>query len=278
MMIGYFQAPNLIFDNAALTIYQKMVLFYLCRAGNNGASAYPSYKTIAQKCAMSLSKAKETVKKLESMGVLVVWRRREDKWHNKTNIYTINLQAVPIMVSDVGPNRECADMDGVSQTPHSPQNTPHSPQENRGVVHDIDPIKNHTNKNQYKEPDIKNHSLGCAASPCSGAISFDEYKNQYQKDKDPDAIQAVELFIDYRKSVYGEHKPMSVQSWDEAVDKALVFYIMHDDEYQGGSEEIDLFRAMVELYFQKKYADGCDYSIAHFNSPRLKAILAHEVS
>jgi hypothetical protein len=47
MEVPYFQVPNAIFEMDNLNLYEKSVYIYLCRCGNHGAQAFPSYQTIA---------------------------------------------------------------------------------------------------------------------------------------------------------------------------------------------------------------------------------------
>jgi DnaD/phage-associated family protein len=97
MNLPYFQAPNDIFDlTVSLTIYQKIVYLYLCRCSNQGAQAFPSYKTIADKCGMSRRKAIDTVRELIEFNLLTKENRKtgtlkdSPKDINDTNLYILN--------------------------------------------------------------------------------------------------------------------------------------------------------------------------------------------
>lgn len=170
-MESFFQAPNEIFDTD-LTIYQKMVLAYLYRAGNNGRPIFPSYATIAIKCGMSRAKAVNTIKELERLGILSVIRRRKDEYAN-TNLYHINRQAIcaHTAAGDIYHDNglaDCPGKQGVSpgtqDIPPGTQDIPTGTQDIPGVVYGVYPINNQSINNQYKETDINNIDSSAAAS------------------------------------------------------------------------------------------------------------------
>jgi len=85
--IPYFQAPNAIFELEQVTGKSELlILLYLCRCGNQGAKAFPSYQTIGTKCRMSRKWAIETVKILVKLKLLT-----KEVTPYKSNTYTINL-------------------------------------------------------------------------------------------------------------------------------------------------------------------------------------------
>lgn len=94
MSVPYFQVPNSIFD-VGLNNYQLVVYMYLCRCGNHGGTAFPSYKTIAEKCGISKRKAIDTVKELEVIGLLTKTTRPKDNNDNLSNIYEVNTPSAP---------------------------------------------------------------------------------------------------------------------------------------------------------------------------------------
>lgn len=182
-MDRFFQAPNEIFESG-LNMYQKMVLTYLYRAGNNDAPIFPSYATIAEKCGMSRAKAVNTVKELKALGILTVTRRIEDERRNVSNLYNINRRAISAPSGNgVYPDNGRTISPGIQDVPQStrdilpgtqdlptgtqdvptgtrdlptgtrdlPAGTPGVP----GVVNSVYPINNQSINNQYKETDIK---------------------------------------------------------------------------------------------------------------------------
>ena len=93
MNVPYFQVPNDIFDYG-LTPNQLAVYFYLCRCGNHGGTAFPSYHKIAQKCGVCKSTAIKTVNLLTNVGLLVKKLRPLKNENNLTNIYEVSLPSV----------------------------------------------------------------------------------------------------------------------------------------------------------------------------------------
>ncbi len=95
MKVPYFQVSNNIFE-IGLEKHELLVYFYLARCGNNGAKAFPSYQTIADKCGMSRSKAIRTIKTLEGRQLIKKKVRKGFRVkNNKSNTYVVehNIQA-----------------------------------------------------------------------------------------------------------------------------------------------------------------------------------------
>ena len=88
---GYFQVDNQIFDNDTLELgtYDKIVYIYLSRCGNQGARAFPSYKTIGKKCGMHRLTAIKAVKHMEEQGLLKVERSKDSPMKNNSNLYEL---------------------------------------------------------------------------------------------------------------------------------------------------------------------------------------------
>ena len=90
MKVPYFQVPNKIFDVEEIGKCEKLVYMYLARCSNQGSKAFPSYKTIAEKCSMSRRKAIDSVKKLKELELVEKQERKYKPDMNKTNLYWIN--------------------------------------------------------------------------------------------------------------------------------------------------------------------------------------------
>lgn len=106
MNIPYFQVPNSIFDfdfkikvkeytgigekGETKTIIrplrgtEKIVYIYLCRCGNQGSAIFPTYETIAEKCGISVRKAKEAIEILVNNGLV-----SKENRILKSNIYVV---------------------------------------------------------------------------------------------------------------------------------------------------------------------------------------------
>ena len=260
---GFFKVPNILFDIKELTTYQKLALCYLFRAGNENAPIFPSYKTIAEKCGMNRSTAIKTVQSLETINVLHVRRRKRGYRNNNSNLYAIDEHVLNEMHirSRYKPDPGCFDEPGgVCDAPD--------------LVDDTDPIKNQI----YKEPDIKNHKVG--PTQACAAISFENYIKQNKENKDTGAVELVRYYLDQYKRVLGkEHKNMRPAVWDQALKDICDMYSNQGGEteflYQGDTAEIEI---MMDTYFIKtdQFEQPCDFSLPHFNSPGVKAILYHE--
>lgn len=114
----FFQVPNDIFDQEikvtvkekkndkeqiierTLLTSEKLVFVYLCRCGNNNASAFPSYATIADKCGISRRKAIDVIKVLqENKLIQKTTRKNADETSEKkhhSNVYKTSATIAPV--------------------------------------------------------------------------------------------------------------------------------------------------------------------------------------
>lgn len=88
---GYFQVDNDIFDNdkIGLNWCAKLVYIYLSRCSNQGATAFPSYKTIAKRCGMGKRSAIKAVNILEERRLLKVERSQDSCIKHNPNHYKV---------------------------------------------------------------------------------------------------------------------------------------------------------------------------------------------
>jgi len=84
----FFQVPNNIFKQDLKTV-ELVVYLYLCRCGNNGGTAFPSYQNIADSCKIGKRTAIDAVKSLQEKKLLIKIVRPKDDGDNQTNIYEI---------------------------------------------------------------------------------------------------------------------------------------------------------------------------------------------
>jgi len=84
----FFQAPNDIFKQDLKTV-EIVTYLYLCRCGNNGGTAFPSYQNIADNCKIGKRTAIDAVKSLEKRGLLLKTVRPKDDKDNYTNTYEV---------------------------------------------------------------------------------------------------------------------------------------------------------------------------------------------
>jgi hypothetical protein len=86
----YFVAPNEIFDfeKSDLSVYAKIVYLYICRCENN-SKAFPSFRTIGEKCSISRNKAVDAVNELVETGLIIKVSgvNKGNYGENKSNTY-----------------------------------------------------------------------------------------------------------------------------------------------------------------------------------------------
>jgi len=88
MEVKFFQVPNAIFDmENDLTPVQKLVWVYICRRGNQGTTAFPSYRRIAQDCNVG----RRTAMRAVQVPVEKKWLEKTTRHHGEysTNIYQV---------------------------------------------------------------------------------------------------------------------------------------------------------------------------------------------
>ncbi|NEZ47807.1 helix-turn-helix domain-containing protein [Clostridium niameyense] len=87
---------EIITEERGLNAAEKIVFIYLCRCANNGKTAFPSYKNIANNCSISLESARQAINVLADNKFILKKHRgyMEDKelqrTKNYSNIYKIN--------------------------------------------------------------------------------------------------------------------------------------------------------------------------------------------
>ena len=90
--VPFFQAPNGIFDlNLDIKTNTKLVYLYLCRCGNNGADAFPSYNKIAEVCGIGRRTAIDCVQELVDVNLLYKEGRKNEKGEATSNLYIVNM-------------------------------------------------------------------------------------------------------------------------------------------------------------------------------------------
>ena len=90
MDVPYFQVPNACFEQG-LSTYELLVYVYLCRCGNHGAKAFPSYQTIANKTGMSKSSVIRSVDSLIDKKLIKKKTRESNGKNRLSNIYCVDL-------------------------------------------------------------------------------------------------------------------------------------------------------------------------------------------
>ena len=245
MKVPYFQVSNDIFDNEQLklSIYEKIIYIFLCRCSNQGATAFPSYLTMAKRCGMSRSKAKTAVRGLRKKGlILVEWRPKENK-DNLTNLYTV--RDIPGAGGDrggAGDDRAGAGGDPIKRTPEE-----------------------ELLKKKYRE-----HSEECPT------LSYYEFKEHNPVDKDTD--NAITYYLDMYTATTGQdHLKLKPETWQGVVDTLLVVELEHGSDWIDCDDDNGSMYQMIDHYFSKDYNDGdCNRCITHFNHPGIKKVNFYE--
>jgi len=89
--IPFFQTPNsAIDDEGNLTAYELLVYIVLCRYGNNGKAAFPSYNTMARKAAISPRSVARALTGLLEKGFIVKKNRV-----GSSNVYSVSWEPMP---------------------------------------------------------------------------------------------------------------------------------------------------------------------------------------
>jgi hypothetical protein len=100
----FFIAPNEIFDfeKSDLSVYAKIVYLYICRCENN-SKAFPSFRTIGEKCSISRNKSQDAVNELVDAGLIIKVSgvSKGNYGENKSNTYVIVNPEVPSKENDI---------------------------------------------------------------------------------------------------------------------------------------------------------------------------------
>lgn len=124
-------------------------------------------------------------------------------------------------------------------------------------------------------------TLGNSSTKNPPTVTLDNYLAANNNDHNVDNIEAVQSFVGlYKKSFGKQHPKFQPETWGIIIDDILNLEIKHPNDKYGSAEGADLtsetIKTMAEHYFQKKYREGCNYSIAHFNDSEIKRIIYHE--
>ncbi len=163
MDVPYFQVPNTVFE-VGLNKHELLVYFYLARCGNQGATAFPSYNTIAKKCGISRSTAIKTVKSLEFKQVI----SKEIRYNAGCNQNYSNMY---IVKHDLG--------GGVTETPG-------------GVCYTLGSVCETPYKELFKEEQY-NKNKRYIALPCNDSYYLTIYNDYFYKKFLKNHMQILEI-------------------------------------------------------------------------------------
>ena len=203
MEVPYFQVPNNTFE-VGMDKHQLLVYMFLCRCGNHGGRAFPSYTTIAAKCDISRKTAIEVCKALVGKGLLLKTTRENSQGGHVTNIYEV---AYPEK-KEIATLSQSANAEAVNETSNPFHTETIIPAETT-LANSMNPsvgatppsvgatpykelyIKNQVIKNQV----IKNTQNASAREETNGTVlgenGFEEFWNAYPKKTGRQTSQVV---------------------------------------------------------------------------------------
>jgi len=97
---------------------------YLCRCGNHGGTAFPSYQNIADNCKIGKRTAIDAVKSLQEKGLLSKTVRPKDDKDNYTNIYEVAIPKSTQSATDAPPGAGHALDPGAGHAPPGATDAP----------------------------------------------------------------------------------------------------------------------------------------------------------
>lgn len=127
------------------------------------------------------------------------------------------------------------------------------------------------NCTKYTLTKNKNQGKGILANS-SLTPSFTDFLKKFSL-TDKSTVKGMKLFLgEFKKHRGINHPDLKPEQWQEATDN--IFYIGGDT----GFDAVDLedLKILVQKYFEKRYKAGCNYSVLHFNSGRVKELLLYE--
>jgi hypothetical protein len=274
---GYYQVPNAIYEFGlkphALVVYQ-----YLCRRGNQGADAYPSYDTIGRDGGMSRRAAIRAVAKLQEVGLVTVEHRRDPYGDAAPNIYRVVNS--PVEVEKLLSRQDTQDTDKTStkQAANPPrditgggdtQSLPVVTQSHQGGDTQS-PKEEPLKKNPMEEKPLEGSTRG------GRTLSFTDFLKGRGNIIDPGIKKVISYFLrTYNRARGEEHPPLQVDTWSGIVDTILVFQYgersCRPDEIE--ELEIDDLIPMIDGYFQNTYELDCDYHLPHFATDGIREML-----
>lgn len=101
-------------------------------------------------------------------------------------------------------------------------------------------------------------------------LSLEEFLLREEKDTfNPDAIEAVNIFLGYYRKVFGEpHPRLKPKQWRSVLDTILECTDCHGRTHYFNSSDLEY---MIAAYFTTRFQEGCNYSILHFSTDGVKS-------
>ena len=245
---NYFQVPNEIFD-LDLPNNEKLAYIYLCRCGNQGSDAFPSYTTIARKCGISRMTAVRVIKNLESKNLIKVERRPKSNKDNHPNKY--HLPSITVIPGA-----------SITETPASNTVIPYKELPDK----ELNLYKEPTGTGSFHPDELKKRSSS------ENPLPFLTFIKQYEISERAERV--IKAFLSkYARKRKEQHPDLTADKWGEFADR--LFYFDDDADRTIELEEDDLY-TMIDYYFEQSYQGGCNYRLGHFSSNGVRKVLFYE--
>ncbi len=139
----------------------------------------------------------------------------------------------------------------------------------------LDPIKK---EKDYLFPSVKTEGIACEnfSFPEEEYMFFDQYLKFYGETKyfTPNAIEATKYFTNTYRRVFKKLHPRDTkEGWEEILTGVLKIPLKSDTGEIYISENLfDFFelKEIIDLFFQQKFREPCNYSIRFFMQPGVK--------
>lgn len=126
-------------------------------------------------------------------------------------------------------------------------------------------------------PDIltNNSSIGIGSKNRSMSLKEFNKVSHIEREVDKEYLAAMNYFIEVHARVFGpgKHPKLKQDIWQKQLEELPVV----NTEYEVDTVCGDDLCKMIDRYFKKKYQQNCNYSICHFNDPKIKKNVYYEV-
>jgi len=225
MNVPYFQVPNAVFE-LDLKYYEKLVYMYLCRCGNHGGTAFPSYLQIAKKCGISKRTAINAVRTLENEGLIIKQKRQKTNGEHTSNVYEVVTPS--IYKGGSAPHA----LPSACETPPSAYSAPYK-------------------ELTYKEPNKKKYKENGAQKRAA------YFLKTYESNLKDSIEEVISYFYEWYEEYMGEKHPPLKEAQLQRVYDALASFM---DTY---CLDTEYMRRIVDCYFETPF-ENCDYRLNHF--------------
>jgi len=256
MTVPYFQVPNDVFDQKLeiidpktkkkriLNPSERIIYIYLYRCSNQGSTAFPSYKTLAEKCGMSDRTAISAINTLTFNHFI---ERETRGYRSKSNVYHIN----ELSQTTTSYCENISQLDELEEEVNCENISPNC--ENIAYINpkDYENIAYNKELPSYKELNIKNDNSeedlidfddttkesSVTITPPKKSIvtlstklplkkdeliSFSSFLEYTNRKINADNIEAVNYYLDkYKQATTNDHPDFNTGQWEHILDNIL---------------------------------------------------------